>query len=63
LSSYFGIVLAKRYPSRFIMPVIMVIALITIVVHSAILEVFMEGRGISSITLYVDDGVIFCYSS
>jgi DNA-binding CsgD family transcriptional regulator len=42
LSSYFGIVLAKRYPSRFIMPVIMVIALITIVVHSGVLEVFRD---------------------
>jgi DNA-binding CsgD family transcriptional regulator len=42
LTSYFGIVMAKRYPSRFIMPVIIVIALITIIVHSTILEVFRD---------------------
>jgi DNA-binding CsgD family transcriptional regulator len=42
LNGYCGLVIAKRYPSRFIMPVIIAIALIDVVIHSALLEVFRD---------------------
>ena len=42
LSSYFGLVMSKRYPSRFITPIIIAVALIDVVIHSALLEVFRD---------------------
>ena len=40
LNPFFGMVLASRYPSRFISATIILIAMATVVIHSAILEAF-----------------------
>ena len=42
LSGYFGLVMSKRYPSRFTTPIIITVALIDVVIHSALLEVFRD---------------------
>ena len=42
LSNYFGLVMLKRYPSRFIMPIMMTVALIAIIIHSGVLETFRD---------------------
>jgi DNA-binding CsgD family transcriptional regulator len=42
LSSYFGVVMAKRYPSRFITPVIIGIGFVTALLQSALLEALRE---------------------
>ena len=38
LNPFFGILIAKRYPSRFIAPVFIGIAFITVLIHSALLD-------------------------
>ena len=40
MTTYFGLVMAKRYPTRFITPIIIGIALMTVIIHSAFLEAF-----------------------
>ena len=40
MSTYFGLVMAKRYPSKFIIPIAISTALMTVIIHSALLEAF-----------------------
>jgi len=40
LSSYFGVVMARRYPSRYISPLLILIGLLTVLIHSWLLESF-----------------------
>jgi uncharacterized membrane protein YgcG len=42
LSGYFGLVMLKRYPSRFIMPLVIAIALIAVIIHAGVLEAFRD---------------------
>jgi len=40
----YGVVLMKTYPSRFIAPLTMTLALITVLIHSSLLEIFRENQ-------------------
>lgn len=42
LSSYYGIFLMKRYPSKMITPVVIILAVITIILHSSLLESYRD---------------------
>lgn len=42
LQPLFGIILMKRYPSRFVVPSIITNALITVLIHSALVEAFRD---------------------
>jgi DNA-binding CsgD family transcriptional regulator len=39
MSSYFGVVLARRYPSRFISPALIGFAFIAVIIHTVLLEI------------------------
>lgn len=55
----YGVVLVKTYPSRFIAPLIMTFALITVLIHSALLELF-RGSLVSLYLAYITMMVILC---
>lgn len=52
LQPLFGIILMKRYPSRFVVPSIITTALITVLIHSALLEAFRDMTNILNL-IYV----------
>jgi len=62
MSSYFGIVMAKRYPSRFIVPALPGIALVAVLIQSVLLE-SLRGNltGLYVVYLVIAVGMMIVY--
>ncbi len=59
LSAFFGIALADRYPSRFITPTIIILAVVTVVIHTALLEALRDNVSMLYI-IYAIPALIAC---